>query len=101
MQARVPSHVFNGQLDSVLEGKNRFMLGAVVLENPLDIFHSRDAPDIGKKDDYPDNAIHQIEDDVVVADDRCQQFSQVEREQKKQADAETERDGHGAGHGPG
>src|SRR5450631_715682 len=101
MQTAVTAHVFDRQFHSGLEGKDRFMFGSVVLEHPADVFHTRDAPDVEQEDDHADYAVHQVENDIVVADDRDHQLGQVEREQKKQGDAEAEGHSHSAGHGPG
>src|SRR5438309_1844046 len=49
---------------SVLEGENRFVLGAVVLVDAADIFPERDAPYEEQEQAETNDAVHQVEGDA-------------------------------------
>ena len=101
MQTAEGLHPLDSQFSARFKGKDRLMLGAMVLKDPLDIIHPGNGPDVDQEDDHPDHAIHQVKDHIMVTDNRHQQLGQIQRQEEKQGDTEAKGHRHGTGQGPG
>ena len=49
---------------TVLKGKHRLVLGAMIFVHPANVFPERDAPDEKQEQDQTDGPIDQVEDDA-------------------------------------
>ena len=75
------------------------MLGAVVHENPLDVAHMRDAPEIQHEDEYLHKSLYQVFEKPQPASRRRieragQKDGQPHKEQKPDADSQNRGDAH-------
>ena len=85
-----------------LEGENRFMLGAVVLENAANVGQARDAPDEEQEKRNADHAVHDVEGDLV-AESRIGVLQLGGRQQRQKLvheDEESDRQHHVEGERP-
>ena len=66
MKSRILLHRRGIQGIAILEGVNRLVLGAVIFVDPVNIAPQRHSPDEEQEQGDPDDAIHQVENDLLA-----------------------------------
>src|SRR5579864_8715542 len=64
MEGRILLHNRGFERITILKGKDRLVLGAVIFVHPANIFPERDAPDEKQEEDKTDGSVNQVEDDA-------------------------------------
>ena len=102
MDAGVRSRILHRELDSGLVGCNGLVLGPVVLKDPADVLHERDAGYISQEQRNPEGTIREIKEDAAPADGIvfcAEQVGEQERERQEESQSEGERQNDGPRHG--
>ena len=66
MIRRILLHCAGSQRIAVFKGKNRLVLGAVILVHAADVLQQRHSPDEQQEQRDADDAIHQVEHDLLA-----------------------------------
>ena len=80
-----------------LECENRFVLGAMIFEEPAEIFKVREGPYVSNEDKHSDCAGHEIESHGFLFD--RQQLGHQDRQEKENSQPQPKRYDHGHGDG--